>query len=249
MLIALLIAAATSSIDDSKIVDLTHPFDAKAIYWPTAKPFTWEKESWGLNAEGKWYTAARYAASEHGGTHLDAPIHFAEGGLTADQIPVSKLVGAAVVIDVRDRVANDRDYALTTADVESWEARHGRIPQGSIALVRTGWEKFWGDRKAYLGTDKPGDTANLHFPGISQEAAEMLAARKVDAVGLDTPSLDNGPSKTFATHRVLAAANIYGLENVANFDRLPPTGATLIALPMKIAGGTGGPARIIGIVP
>ena len=249
MLIALLIAAATPSIDDSKIVDLTHAFDDKAIYWPTAKPFTWEKESWGLNAQGKWYTAARYSASEHGGTHLDAPIHFAEGGLTADKIPVSKLVGPAVVIDVRDAVTKDRDYVLAPADIEGWEARHGRISQGSIVLVRTGWEKFWGDRKAYLGTDKPGDTANLHFPGISKEAAALLAARKVDAVGLDTPSLDHGPSKTFDTHRELAAANIYGLENVANLDRVPATGATLIALPMKIAGGTGGPVRIIAIVP
>ena len=249
MLIALLIAAATPSIDDSKVVDLTHAFDEKAIYWPTAKPFTWEKESWGRNAEGNWYTAGRYSASEHGGTHLDAPIHFAEGGLTADKIPVSKLVGPAVVIDVRDAVTKDRDYVLAPADIEGWEARHGRISQGSIVLVLTGWEKFWGDRKGYLGTDKPGDTANLHFPGLSKEAAALLAARKVDAVGLDTPSLDHGPSKTFDTHRELAAANIYGLENVANLDRVPATGATLIALPMKIAGGTGGPVRIIAIVP
>ena len=249
MLIALLIAAATPSIDDSKILDLTHAFDDKAIYWPTAKPFKWEKESWGRNAQGNWYAAGRYSASEHGGTQHDAPIHFAEGRQTADQIPVSKLVGPAVVIDVRDSAATDPDYLLSRADVEGWEARHGLIPQGSIVLVRTGWEKHWGDRKTYLGTDKPGDTANLHFPGISKEAAALIAARKVDAVGLDTPSLDHGPSKTFAAHRELAAANIYGLENVANLDRLPPTGATLIALPMKIAGGTGGPARIIAIIP
>jgi kynurenine formamidase len=180
---------------------------------------------------------------------MDAPIHFAEGRQTIDQVPVSKLVGPAVVIDVRDGVARNRDYVLTPADVEGWEARHGRIPGGSIVLIRTGWEKHWGDRKAYLGTDKPGDTANLHFPGISKEAAALLAARNVDAVGLDTPSLDHGPSNTFAAHRELAAANIYGLENVANLDRLPPTGATLIALPMKIAGGTGGPVRIIAIIP
>ena len=159
MLIALLIAAATPSIDDSKIVALTHAFDAKTIYWPTAKPFTWEKESWGLNAQGKWYTAGRYSASEHGGTHLDAPIHFSQGGQTADQIPVSKLVGPAVVIDVRESVARNRDHALTPADVTGWEARHGRIQQGSIVLVRTGWEKYRGDRKAYLGPDQPRDTA------------------------------------------------------------------------------------------
>ena len=116
-------------------------------------------------------------------------------------------------------------------------------------LVHTGWGKFWGDKKAYLGTDKAGDTSNLHFPGISKEAAALLAERKVDAVGLDTPSLDHGPSRDFAAHRAFAAANVYGLENVANLDRLPPIGATLIALPMKIKGGTGGPTRIIAIIP
>jgi kynurenine formamidase len=250
MLIALLIAAAAvSAIDESTLVDLTHPFDERTIYWPTAKPFTWEKESWGRNTQGDWYTAGRYSASEHGGTHLDAPIHFAEGRQTADQIPVEKLVGPAIVIDVREAVAKDRDYLLSTADVLAWEALHGRVPVSAIVLVRTGWAKHWSDKKAYLGTDKRGDTSNLHFPGISKEAATLLAERQVDAVGIDTPSLDHGPSRTFAAHRTLAAANIYGLENVANVDRLPATGATLIALPMKIAGGTGAPARIIAIIP
>ena len=250
MLIALLAAAAASSaIDESKLVDLTHAFDDKAIYWPTAKSFTWEKESWGRNAQGDWYTAGRYSASEHGGTHLDAPIHFAKGKQTVDQIPIDKLVGPAIVIDVSAAVTTDRDYRLSPADVSAWEAKHGRIPSGSIVLVHTGWGKFWGDKKAYLGTDKAGDTSNLHFPGISKEAAALLAERKVDAVGLDTPSLDHGPSRDFAAHRAFAAANVYGLENVANLDRLPPIGATLIALPMKIKGGTGGPTRIIAIIP
>ena len=250
MFLALLIAAAAPpAIDESKLVDLTHSFDGKAIYWPTAKPFVWEKESWGLNAEGEWYTAGRYSASEHGGTHLDAPIHFSEGKQTADQIQISRLVGPAIVIDVSEAVSKDRDYNLSPADIAAWEQKHGHIPASVFVLVRTGWEKHWGDRKAYLGTDKPGDTANLHFPGVSKEAAAILAERQVDAVGLDTPSLDHGPSKDFATHRTLAGANIIGLENVANLGKLPATGATVIALPMKIAGGTGGPTRIIAIVP
>ena len=250
MLIALLAAAAaTPAIDETKLVDLTHPFDDKAIYWPTARPFTWARESWGRNAQGDWYAAGRYSASEHGGTHLDAPVHFGEGQQTIDQIPVDKFVGPAVVIDVSEAVAKDRDYSLTPSDIAAWESKHGQIPARSIVLVRTGWEKNWGDKLAYLGNDKPGDTANLHFPGISKEAAVLLGERKVDAIGLDTPSLDNGPSKTFAAHRAFAAANVYGLENVANLDRLPPVGATLIALPMKIKGGTGGPTRIIAILP
>lgn len=247
---AILTAAAPLQIDERKLVDLTHAFDDRTIYWPTAKPFSWEKESWGPDAEGKWYAAGRYSASEHGGTHLDAPIHFAERRQSADQIPIGRLIGPAVVIDIYQAAAKDRDYLLSVADILAWEAAHGRIPANAIVLVRTGWDRFWGDRKAYLGTDAPSDAANLHFPGISKEAAELLARdRDVDAVGIDTPSLDHGPSRDFAAHRTLAAANIYGLENVANLGRLPPTGATVIALPMKIRGGSGGPARIVAILP
>lgn len=239
-----------SRIDESKIVDLTYSFDEKTVYWPTAKPFQWEKESWGRSAGGYWYTAARYAASEHGGTHLDAPIHFGEGRLAADEIPISRLVAPAVVIDISEAAAKNADYLLTVDDITSWEKANGQIPDNSIALVRSGWGKFWPDRKRYLGTDAPGDTANLHFPGISREAAEFLAKRrKIDGVGIDTASIDHGPSKDFIAHQILNGANIYGLENVANLDRLPAKGATLIALPMKIKGGTGGPARIIAITP
>jgi kynurenine formamidase len=246
-LLAMAIAAAT--IDESKLVDLTYDFDERSIYWPTAQPFHWERESWGLNAQGKWYAAGRYSASEHGGTHLDAPIHFTEGRQTLDQIPLSRLVGPAMVIDISKAVASDRDYRLAEADILGWERKNGRLRAGAIVLVRTGWGRHWGDRKAYLGTDKAGDTANLHFPGISREAAQYLASRRIDAVGLDTPSLDHGPSTDFIAHRILSDANIYGLENVANLDRLPATGATVIALPMKIKGGSGAPARIVAILP
>ncbi len=239
-----------TQIDEAKVIDLTYDFDDQTIYWPTAKGFQWEKESWGKSAGGYWYAAARYAASEHGGTHLDSPIHFAEGRMSTEQIPVNRLVGPAIVIDISALSARDSDYRLTVNDLVSWEKANGRIPDNSIVLIHTGWGRFWGDKKKYLGTDVPGDTANLHFPGISRAAAEFLAReRKPDGVGIDTPSLDHGPAKDFITHQVLNGANIYGLENVANLDRLPATGATLIALPMKIKGGTGGPTRIIAILP
>jgi kynurenine formamidase len=240
----------SAKIDEAKLVDLTYAFDDKTIYWPTAKPFEWQKESWGKSAGGYWYTAARYAASEHGGTHLDAPIHFSEGKQSVDEIAVSKLVGSAAVIDISAACAQNTDYRLTVEDITGWEKAHGEIPNEAIVLIRTGWGKFWGDKKKYLGTDTPGDVANLHFPGIGREAAEFLAKqRKIDCLGIDTASMDYGPTKDFIAHQILNGANIFGLENVANLDRLPAKGATLIALPMKIKGGTGAPVRIIAILP
>jgi kynurenine formamidase len=241
---------SSPQIDETKVVDLTYSFDDQTIYWPTAKPFQWEKESWGKSAGGYWYTAARYAASEHGGTHLDAPVHFGEAKSAADEIPISRLIGPAVVIDVSAAAAKDADYRVTADDFASWEKQNGQIPDNAIVLIHSGWGKFWPVRKKYLGTDAPGDAANLHFPGVSREAAEFLVKqRKIDGIGIDTASIDHGPSKDFIAHQVLNGANIYALENVANLDRLPAKGATVIALPMKIKGGTGGPARIIAVLP
>ncbi len=179
-----------AKIDEAKLIDLTYAFDDKTIYWPTAKPFEWQKESWGKSAGGYWYTAARYAASEHGGTHLDAPIHFGEGKQAADEIPISKLVGPAMVIDISQACAANADYRLTAEDISKWEKEHRQISADAIVLVRTGWGKFWPDKKKYLGTDAPGDVANLHFPGISREAAELLVQRKIDAIGIDKASSD-----------------------------------------------------------
>jgi kynurenine formamidase len=243
-------SAPQTAIDETKVVDLTYSFDDKTIYWPTAKPFTWEKESWGVSTGGYWYTAARYAASEHGGTHLDAPIHFGEGKQAADELPLAKLISPAVVINITDACTKNADYLLTVEDITAWETNNGRIPDDSMVLIHTGWGRFWGDKKQYLGTDVAGDVANLHFPGISKEAAQLLTEqRKIDAIGIDTASIDHGASKDFIAHQILNGANIYGLENVAHLEKLPAKGATVIALPMKIKGGTGGPARIIALLP
>lgn len=243
-------AGKQGAVDVAKVVDLTYSFDEQTIYWPTARPFKWEKDAWGTAEGGYWYASASYGASEHGGTHLDSPLHFGKDKVGTDEIPLSRLIGPAIVIDVAQACAKDADYRLRVDDITAWEKAHGRIPDGAIVLVRTGWGKFWPDKKRYLGSDTPGDTANLHFPGISREAAEFLATRrKVDGVGIDTASLDHGPSKDFIAHQILNGANIYGLENVANLERVPAVGATLIALPMKIKGGTGGPVRIIAILP
>lgn len=232
-------------------VDLTHPFSARSVFWPTdTLGFTLEELANGRTPGGWFYSSYRYGAAEHGGTHLDAPVHFAEGRHTNDQIPLDRLVGPAVVIDVSARATPD--YLVTVEDLTSWEATHGRIPARAIVLVKTGWGTRYGDRTSYLGTDKVGAAAvpELHFPGLSPEAAVWLAtSRTVDAVGIDTPSIDRGQSTDFRAHVLLYEKNIPGFENVANLQSLPPVGAFVIALPMKIEGGSGGPLRIVAWVP
>ncbi len=235
------------------LVDLTHPFDADTIYWPTAtEGFVLDVVSQGMTDKGYYYSANNFRAPEHGGTHLDAPIHFAEGKWTADEIPLDHLIGPGIVVDVTAKAAADRDFLVSVADFAAWEGEHGRIPDGALVLLRTGYGRFWPDREKVLGTAKMGAEAipELHFPGLDPAAAEWLVGeRKIHAVGLDTPSIDRGQSTLFESHRTLFAANVPAFENVANLDRLPADGFTVVALPMMIRGGTGGPLRIVAIVP
>jgi kynurenine formamidase len=243
-------ARSAPDLATAEVVDLTHAFDDKTLYWPTApSTFQLTKLHEGKTPGGFFYAANSICTPEHGGTHLDAPIHFAQGGRTADQVPVRQLIAPAVVIDVARQAAADADYRLTAADVQAWEKRNGRIPEGAIVLLRTGWSARWPDRKRYLGDDKPGDASNLHFPSYGKEAAELLVReRKVGALGVDTASIDHGPSQDFIVHQVAAAAQVPGLENLTALDRLPETGAWVVALPMKIAGGSGGPVRVVALL-
>jgi kynurenine formamidase len=243
-------SAGAHPINENKVIDLTYSFDEHTIYWPTAKPFQLEVVSAEKTAGGYWYAANNVCLAEHGGTHMDAPIHFAEGKRAADEVPVQQLIGPAVVVDVRTQAAADADYRLTVDDLTAWEKKYGRIPKGAIVVMFSGWGSRWPDKKQYLGTDQPGDVANLHFPGFSREVAEFLVSqREIDAIGVDTPSIDYGQSKDFIVHQIINGANKPGLENIANLEKLPAKGATLIALPMKIAKGSGGPARIIAVLP
>ncbi len=232
-------------------VDLTHAFNSETIYWPTdTAGFTLEEQAYGVTEGGWFYASYAFASAEHGGTHLDAPIHFAEGRLTADQIPLSGLIGPAVVVDVTEDA--HPDYQVSVSDLTAWEATHGAIPNGAILLVRTGWGERWNDHTAYLGTDQAGPEAvpELHFPGIGPEAAQWLVdERGVVAVGIDTPSIDYGQSTDFRSHVILYGENIAGFENVGNLGSLPEAGAYVVALPMKIGGGSGGPLRIVAFVP
>ena len=233
------------------VIDMTYSFDANTIYWPTEQGFHLETGFEGETDGGYYYASNRYAAADHGGTHLDAPKHFARGRQGADEIPLERLMGPACVIDVSAKALADADYRLTVADVEAWEARNGAIPAGCIALMRSGYGRYWPDRQTYLGTTKIGaeGVAALHFPGYSLEAAEILAQRGVAAVGIDTPSIDYGQSQDFIVHRYLYDLDMPGFENVAALNTLPETGAWVIALPMKIATGSGAPLRMIGLVP
>jgi kynurenine formamidase len=233
-------------------IDLTHPFSEQTIYWPTADGFVHSVVSEGVTDNGYYYSAYNFSAAEHGGTHLDAPIHFVAGRKSVDELPVEQLIGAAIVIDVADKAHADRDYQVAVADLQHWEAQHGRIPDQCIVLIHTGSSRHWPDRRAYMGTDERGASAvrQLHFPGLHPDAARWLVDnRSIKAIGLDTPSIDFGQSTLFESHRILFERDIPALENVANLEALPPTGATIIALPMKIAGGSGAPTRIVAFLP
>jgi len=250
---AIAITCSSQDLQDilskGKWIDLTYNFSTETVYWPSVtNTFHLDTVFNGTTAGGYFYSAYSYSAPEHGGTHLDAPVHFAKGKNAADEIPLEQLTGNAVVVDVTAKVISNKDYLISIQDVEAWETKHGKIPDGSIVLFKTGFGKYYPDAASYLGTAEKGQPgiAKLHFPGIDPALAEWLVKnRKIKAVGLDTASVDYGQSKDFKTHQILYAANIIGFENVANLDKLPETGAYIIALPMKIKGGSGAPLRII----
>ena len=244
-------AQRQSAFPSGRVVDLTYAFDENTVYWPTAQSFKLETDFEGVTEKGYFYSAYRYSAAEHGGTHLDSPVHFAKGRFTSDQIPLQQLMGAAIVIDVTSRCATNSDYLVSVADFENWERRNGKIGPGTIVLLRTGFGKFYADRKKYLGTDERGAeaVAKLHFPGLDPAAARWLTQnRSIKAIGLDTASIDHGQSTLFESHRILFEKNIPAFENVANLDQLPLKGFSVIALPMKIKGGSGGPLRIVAFL-
>lgn len=233
--------------EDGTWIDLTYEFSEETLFWPTSSTFKLDTVFVGTTDAGFYYESFEFCTAEHGGTHLDAPIHFYEGRKTVDQLEIDQLAGRAVVIDVTRQVDQNRDYQVLVSDLTNWEIIHGSIPAGAILLIYTGMGAHWPDARQYLGTEKRGEegVAELSFPGIHPDTAQWLVEnRAIKATGLDTPSLDYGRSELFETHQILFEHNIPGFENVANLDLLPPTGAFVIALPMKIKDGSGAPLRI-----
>jgi kynurenine formamidase len=250
---ALLVLAFTGvvpaqGLSGHRVIDLTHPFDKTTIYWPTEDGFKLIPESAGYTDKGYYYASNRFMCAEHGGTHIDAPIHFFEKGQTVDQIPVDRLIGPGACVDVTHECAADRDYQIAVEDFQKWEATNKASLENRIVLIRTGFGRFWPDREKYLGTKDQGKAAvaKLHFPGLDPSAADWLIIRRhIRIVGIDTASIDHGQTHNYPTHQRLFRDNVPALENVAELDKLPADNFTVVALPIKIRGGSGGPCRVV----
>lgn len=253
VLVAVIVTVTCKTDVKDKLLDMTYVYDENTIYWPTAKGFELKKLGWEVGEAGYWYASNEYSASEHGGTHADAPIHFAENGRTMDQIPLEEWIGPAVKIDVTAKCEKDRDYLLSVDDITNWEEQHGQIPDGAWVIMYTGIDtKYYPDKLQVLGTEKTGEEAlqELSFPGFSPESVEFLVnERNFTGIAIDTPSIDYGKSKDFKVHQILFAADKLALENIANLDELPAKGAALYVIPMLIKDGTGAPARVFAILP
>lgn len=224
-------------------VDLTHPLHEGTAFWPGGIPF---KKTLVVDYP-QGFRMFKFEMAENVGTHVDAPVHFVPGALTIDRIPLGRLIGPAAVVDVTEKVKDDLDYRLGMHDLERWELRYGTIPAGAIVVMRTGWGERAGDLGRYRNQDSRGV---MHFPGFSRESAEFLVReRNVSGIGIDTLSLDYGPSKGFPVHKVMLGAGRFQIENLANLERLPAGGAVIFVLPLKVQDGTQAEARVIALVP
>jgi kynurenine formamidase len=228
----------------TRVLDLSYAINDKLVPWPGDGKFFEAKVNATIEKNG--YFTRSFWMLEHYGTHLDAPAHFPPGKTTLDQIPVKQLFGPAVVIDVRAESGKDADYLLPAARIAEWEQRHGRIPEGAIVLLRTGWASRWPDVQKYRNQDAQG---KMHFPGFSVEAAKLLIERKVSGLGCDTLSIDYGASSDFPVHHLSLGAGLYHLENLTDLSELPETGAFLIVAPIKLEGGSGGAVRVFALLP
>jgi kynurenine formamidase len=227
----------------TRVIDLSYALSDKLVPWPgDGKAFEAKVNA---SVEKNGYFTRSFWMLEHYGTHMDAPAHFPPGITTVDKIPVQKFFGPAVIIDVRYETERNPDYQLTVKRIEAWEEKHGKIPAGAIVVLLTGWASRWPDVSRYRNQDANG---TMHFPGFSVDAAKLLLERKISGLGCDTLSIDPGNSKDFPVHHLVLGADAFQLENLADLKDLPEAGAFLIAAPIKLEGGSGGPVRVFGLV-
>lgn len=223
-----------------RVLDLTQPLDAHTILWPGSTPFAAPAED-GYDADGFWARDLR--TPEHAGTHLDAPVHTVPGGATAGDIPAERLVRPAVRIDARARCEGDPAWTLEAADVEAWEAEHGRIPHGAAVLLCTGWDAFHRTDAARYGAEP------LSFPGFGASAAKLFVERGAAGIGLDTLGVDAGAATAFPVHHITLPAGLWHLEGLIGLAAVPATGATLVVGALRLPGASGTPARVFALVP
>jgi len=238
-------APSGKSIDYTHVVDLSHRISPKIPLWPGDPKVV-------FRVVAKWardgYYLRSFKIGEHSATHMIAPNSFIEGNDQAiTSYTAKQRVVPAVVIDARAQSAADADYRLTKQDVLDWEATNGRIAPGSFVIMFTGWEDRWGRPKAFINQDALG---NLHFPGFAGSTTRWLLARRdISGVGIDTHGVDPGLDTTYATNTQIAEAHKIAIECMANLDKLPPKGATLILAPLQLQGGSGSPMDIVALVP
>ena len=245
-------AQSPSNTPDREIIDLSHAYSDKTVYWVTAKEFKLDTVFKGFTEKGYYYCANNFSTAEHGGTHIDAPIHFVENGQSVDEIPLENLIGPAIKIDVSSKALQNSDYLIRIDDITAWEhSEKIKIPKGSIVLLETGYSAYYPNKIKYMGTEERGEAAvkELHFPGLSKEAAQWLVEeRDIHAIGIDTPSIDYGQSEFFESHIILLSQNIPIFENLNNLNQIPSKDFEIIALPMKIQKGSGAPLRIVAVL-
>lgn len=230
-----------------KIIDLTYVLNSTSPAWPgdsDANPFSYTAIATQPSGAA---SLGSYSTVEHYGTHLDAPIHFADNTASVDKINTADLFAPVAVIDVRDKCRDNADYRLTVSDLMNWEEKHGLLPEGAVVMMLTGWGAKWNDQEAYRNQDEQGI---MHFPGFSVEVNQFLIEeRNIKGIGIDNFSVDYGMSANFEAHGITNGAGKYHLENVANLDQLPEAGAYLIVAPIKLEGGSGGQVRIFAVIP
>lgn len=224
-------------------VDLTHTLSPGFPYIPVQnKTFPFRLTPIATLLHDGVY-ANRWELTEHVGTHLDAPCHFAEGGLSVDQIPIERLIAPLVVLNIRTRAELDPDTSLTVADLALWETRFGRIPDQAALFLNSGWSERARDAPRFVNRDA---TGTLHSPGFSERLIEfLLQHRQIVGIGVDTLSIDPGPLVTYPAHKRLFAAGKWAVECVANLDQVPESGASVLVAPVKVQSASGAPARVL----